>query len=238
MNIKVMSYNIRSCIGMDNQVDPKRLADFLLSCDADIVGLQEVSSDHPYLPGVDQLAVLEKETSWKGFFAQTLSRAREGGLFCYGIGILTRLSCEKIAQIALPNVENCEPRTAIILKVEKDGEYFYFVNTHLAYEEHLEDLRVKQLACIKDYVREQNLFPAVITGDFNDTPTSPCLEEMQKEWLFTDLEKLTFPSDIPAIKIDYIGFTPKDAFTFRDYKVIEEKVISDHRPLTVILEKK
>lgn len=240
MDMKIMSYNIRSGIGMDRKVDLERLGKFLLSCDADIIGLQEVSINHSYLPDVDELDFLAKYTSYTPFFARTFIKPGGGktGEFHYGIGILTRLPAEKIAQIPLPNVENCEARTALILKVEKDGDFFYFVNTHLAYEGNLPALRKEQLMAITSYVKEKGLFPAVITGDFNDTPTSPCMEEMKKDWAFTDLEILTFPSDVPHIKIDYIGFAPKEAFTFTDFRVIEEKVISDHRPLTVILEKK
>ena len=236
MDIKVMSYNLHSCIGMDQVVDMERLADFLKKCDADIIGLQELSINHPYLPGIDQLEDLAKRTGYTPFFAQTLSREREAGLFHYGIGVLTRLPAEKIAQLELPNEDKCEPRTAIIIRAEKEGKKFYFANTHLAYDPPYPHLRKAQGKTITDYIKNNALFPAVITGDFNATPDSSCLEEMQKCWTFTDLDILTCPADNPDTKIDYIGFTPGNAFTFRDYQVIEEKVISDHRPLTVILE--
>ena len=68
-------------------------------------------------------------------------------------------------------------------------------------------------------------------GDFNVTPDNPVLEPIRAKMLdtytFVEGEKLSFPSDNPTIKIDYI-------FVSHDLKVlsadIPEVIASDHRP--------
>ena len=47
--IRVVSYNIHRCVGMDGRQDPGRVAEVIRELDADIVGLQEVDSK----PGED-----------------------------------------------------------------------------------------------------------------------------------------------------------------------------------------
>jgi endonuclease/exonuclease/phosphatase family metal-dependent hydrolase len=73
-------------------------------------------------------------------------------------------------------------------------------------------------------------------GDFNLLPDSPLLvpirERMRDTAEVFGAQKLSFPSDNPEIKIDYI-------FVSRDIEVvtadIPEIVVSDHRPHTAEL---
>ena len=51
----------------------------------------------------------------------------------------------------------------------------------------------------------------------------------------TDLTEATFPADKPEIRIDYIAWYPREAFRLLDFKVIDETVASDHRPIVAEL---
>jgi endonuclease/exonuclease/phosphatase family metal-dependent hydrolase len=76
-------------------------------------------------------------------------------------------------------------------------------------------------------------------GDFNATPENPVLVPIKERMCDTakafDCEKLSFPSDKPEIKIDYM-------FTSEDISVlsadIPEIVLSDHRPYFAEIEVK
>jgi endonuclease/exonuclease/phosphatase family metal-dependent hydrolase len=49
-HLRVCTYNVHSCIGIDGQFDPKRVAGVLQEIGADIIGLQEVDTSLSYEP--------------------------------------------------------------------------------------------------------------------------------------------------------------------------------------------
>ena len=48
--LKVMTYNIHRCVGIDGRYDPARIARVLKEVGADIIGLQEVDTSLFYEP--------------------------------------------------------------------------------------------------------------------------------------------------------------------------------------------
>jgi endonuclease/exonuclease/phosphatase family metal-dependent hydrolase len=46
---------------------------------------------------------------------------------------------------------------------------------------------------------------------------------------------LTFPADRPEREIDFIGYRPQDRFEVLEYRVVDERVASDHRPVLMVL---
>src|SRR4051812_26266939 len=40
--IRLLTYNIRHCLGTDGQMAPERIAEVIASCEADVIALQEV----------------------------------------------------------------------------------------------------------------------------------------------------------------------------------------------------
>lgn len=79
----------------------------------------------------------------------------------------------------------------------------------------------------------------VLMGDFNMEPNNPILSPIMQKLYDTAQDfsspKLSFPSDAPSVKIDYI-------FVSKDVKVhcadIPEIVSSDHRPHIATIELK
>jgi endonuclease/exonuclease/phosphatase family metal-dependent hydrolase len=76
-------------------------------------------------------------------------------------------------------------------------------------------------------------YPYLITGDFNDTPTSFAVNQMAKGLKNTFREKgsgfgRTYNGDFPNYQIDYIMASPQ--FDVLTYRIIEKK-LSDHYPL-------
>ena len=77
----------------------------------------------------------------------------------------------------------------------------------------------------------------VLMGDFNMTPDNPILAPifgaLQDSAVHFPAPRLSFPSDNPTIKIDYL-------FTSADVKVlsadIPDWVVSDHRPHLAVIE--
>ncbi|NCU27062.1 hypothetical protein EOM86_10145 [Candidatus Nomurabacteria bacterium] len=79
--------------------------------------------------------------------------------------------------------------------------------------------------------------PKVLMGDFNLLPESPILDQIRILMADTadifDKPKLSYPSDNPVRKIDYI-------FVSDDIKVLEADIpaviASDHRPHTALID--
>lgn len=76
-------------------------------------------------------------------------------------------------------------------------------------------------------------YPYVIAGDFNDTPNSYAVTQINKGLKNAFIENgsglgLTYYGDFPGFQIDYILTSPQ--FNINNYKIIKQK-ISDHYPV-------
>ena len=79
---------------------------------------------------------------------------------------------------------------------------------------------------------------AILAGDFNSTPGSAVMERMATEWEIPQKTgpPNTFPADGPEREIDFILLRPGDRFEVLDYRVLDETVASDHRPVFMAVE--
>ena len=60
--LRVATYNVHGCIGLDRRYDPERVAAVLRELNADIIGLQEVDNHRPLRRGLHQLELLRETT--------------------------------------------------------------------------------------------------------------------------------------------------------------------------------
>jgi len=76
-------------------------------------------------------------------------------------------------------------------------------------------------------------YPYIIAGDFNDTPNSYAVTQINKGLKNAFIENgagfgLTYYGDFPGFQIDYILTSPQ--FTIQNYRIIKQK-LSDHYPV-------
>ncbi|MFD0765848.1 endonuclease/exonuclease/phosphatase family protein [Mucilaginibacter lutimaris] len=96
--------------------------------------------------------------------------------------------------------------------------------------------RAEQVFKIKDHAR-QCPYPYIISGDFNDTPSSFAVNQMARGLKNAFREKgaglgRTYNGAFPNYQIDYVMVSPQ--FDVAEYKIIEKK-LSDHYPLSTLL---
>jgi endonuclease/exonuclease/phosphatase family metal-dependent hydrolase len=96
--------------------------------------------------------------------------------------------------------------------------------------------RSEQVVKIKAHAA-QCPYPYIISGDFNDTPSSYAVNQMAKGLKNSFCEKgfgmgRTYNGDFPNYQIDYVMVTP--SFDVASYTIIEKK-LSDHYPVCVDL---
>lgn len=216
--VRVMSYNVRHCAGIDMVLDYDRTAAVISKHQPDVVALQELDSmtgrsSHRY-----QLGELAERTQYHSIFGSAIDY--DGGK--YGVGILTRENPVSVNRIPLPGEE---PRVLLVVEL-KD---YVIACTHL-------DLEAEQrLASVPLIVAEAQRWqkPFILAGDWNDVPDSPLLQEMTKSFTILSGDDATFPADEPQECIDYVAAFKGQSVMVLKSNVIEEPEASDHRPLVV-----
>jgi len=228
--IRVLSYNLHAGRGMDNAVDLPRLANIIANQTPDAVSVQETDWIHPRSGNVKMMQVLCDLTKMDGALGANLNW--NDGKSEYGNGFLCGWQFEVMDNLHFEHEDNSEPRGALIVKVHGPVP-FYFVSTHLP----LGTAQKAMLQMITAHLEEKKYTPAIMAGDFNSLPDSQAIEYLREKWtVANDVNPMfTFPADNPNIQIDYIAFTPKNAFTVLDCRCVPEKTASDHRPISAVL---
>ncbi|MBR5709849.1 MAG: endonuclease/exonuclease/phosphatase family protein [Thermoguttaceae bacterium] len=223
--VRVMSYNVRNCVGMDgSRFDVDRVAKVVTGANPDIAGIQELDCKTERSGGREILTELSEGTKLHGEFSAAIEF--QGGL--YGIGSLTKQKPLSVRSVPLPGEE--ERRALHILEFEK---YVFFV-THLS----LTPVSRAESVPIINAERDKYSKPVIIVGDFNATPDSAVMKEFFKTWQDVGPKAFTFPANQPKIRIDYVLVSVPGNKPVRvvDAKVLDEPVASDHCPIISVIE--
>lgn len=133
-------------------------------------------------------------------------------------------------------------RLAQIVKVDHPIKPFYIINIHV--EAFDKETRRHQLKYILDIVDEKSKsYPVILLGDFN---SDPFYDNTAMDMFFdndklgcTALNKdkllLSYPSNTPIERLDYLFYTKKDFSCIEADVLIQYGEISDHLPLFSVL---
>lgn len=232
--MKILTYNVQHCMNfLTKQIDFPGLAAVIRDFDADVVGLNEMrmAGEHPeYTDQVPELARLAGYPYW--YFAKALDVR---GPNPYGNAILSRYPILFAETVPVPDpADKTEGRwfeTRCLLHAKLDvpgGLDVFIIHFGLNHSE--------QVNAVETVIANLTDSRAVLMGDFNVSPEDPVLKPIRQR-LFDTAEHfsqplLSYPSDKPNVKIDYIFHTPDLTSTFAD---IPERLNSDHRPYIVKL---
>jgi endonuclease/exonuclease/phosphatase family metal-dependent hydrolase len=222
INVRLLSYNVKNCTGMDGVVDYARVADIIKRINPDIVALQELDSATQRSKGVVVLDELARLTGMYKTYGASIDY--QGGK--YGIGMLTKEKPVSWKRIPLPGRE--EPRSLLIVELEK----IVVGCTHfsLTAEDRLSSATIVSNA-FTDYSK-----PVILAGDLNAVPGSAVMNSIEAKWDFlTDISVPTVPS---GRCIDYILGLKTNNRTFITKKAVveQEHVASDHLPVWADIE--
>jgi endonuclease/exonuclease/phosphatase family metal-dependent hydrolase len=224
--MKIMSFNTQHCLNyVERKIDFEIMSKAIKTCDADIVGLNEM-----YDNGIGdfdrQTGILSELTGLKySYFARAITE-REGE---YGNGFISRYPIVKAETVIIPDPNPREYpggyyETRCVLKAELENGYTVLV-THFGLNP---DEQRNAVETVLKHIKGEK---CILMGDFNvepdDAVIAPIREKMKDTASFFDMPKLSFPSDKPKIKIDYIFVSPDIEIVSAD---IPEIVASDHRP--------
>lgn len=225
--MKIMSFNTQHCLNyIDRKIDFQIMADAIKKCEADIVGLNEMRDKGTELEYDKQTTILSELTGIKHhYFAKAIEF---GGKNPYGNALLSKYPIISAQTIPVPDPD---PKTGTeyyetrcLLKAKLEGGITVLV-IHFGLNE---DEQKNAVKTVLDNIEKEK---CILMGDFNITPDNdilnPIRAQMKDSADFFDKPLLSFHSDNPVKKIDYI-------FVSEDVEVIHAEipaiVASDHRP--------
>jgi len=241
-SLRVMTYNIHSCMGVDSKIRPERIARVINHFDPDLVAVQEVDCHRRRTGGHDQAQLIADHLRMSHVFEAMLEDRNER----YGIAIFSRYPLEVMKSGFLTKAVPArfqEARGAIWVKLEREGRgAVHFVNTHfgLGKKERVEQLKVLAGDTWLGAIPTDE--PVILCGDFNAGPKSRIfrmLTGLRDAQLMLEGHKpqATFFSSNPVLRLDHVFISKQ--FTVKTVDVPmtpTARVASDHLPLCVELE--
>lgn len=228
--IRVMTFNIQHCMNfITKKIDYPLFAKTIAESGADVVGLNEVRGEGASEGYDAQARILAEGAGYKYYyFAKAIDF---GGKDPYGNAILSKYPIISAETVMIPDPKvrkylgYYETRCICKVKVDADGTALTVMAVHFG-------LNKDEHKNARDTVtRNLTEKPCILMGDMNVKPASkilwPIRLHMHDAASKLDSKGLSFPSDKPKIKIDYI-------FVSRDIKITSAEVppltVSDHRP--------
>jgi endonuclease/exonuclease/phosphatase family metal-dependent hydrolase len=235
--IRILSYNVHSCVGTDRKLDPGRVTDVIASLKPDIIGLQELDVRRRRSGGIDQAEVIANRLKMDFHFHPALSVEEE----LYGDALLTALPVRLVRAGGLQSYG--EPRGAIWSEVEVGAVKVNVFNTHLGLLRR-DRLRQTEELTGSDWIGHPDCVdkPLIVMGDFNSIPSSAAYRNLLKP--LQDPKQQTgrrpdptFPSRFPLLRLDHI-FTANGPRILSAEAVRNEatRIASDHLPLLAVVE--
>ncbi|MDO8860579.1 endonuclease/exonuclease/phosphatase family protein [Haliea sp. E1-2-M8] len=234
--LRVMTYNVHSCVGMDGKLDVERIARVIARGRPDVVALQELDVGRSRTDGMDQAHLIARYLEMEFHFHPALHLEEE----LYGDAILTHLPQRLIKAGALPGLADrasLEPRGALWVALELDGVEVQFINTHLGLHPRERMAQVQALLGNEWLAHEQCLGPVILCGDFNALPSSPVCRQISGRLVDAQAQapgqpRGTFSGRFPAVRIDHIFVSAELEVTGIEVPASAlARAASDHLPL-------
>ena len=239
--LRVATYNVHGCVGMDRQRSETRIAEVIAELSVDIVGLQELDLRRTRSAGVDQTGMIAEQLGWHSHFHPAMRRGDEH----YGNAVLScyPLSFRRAAELPGTAPFFCrENRAAIGMDVETNLGTVHIINTHLGLgrgerllQAHLFTSAEWHAAIVRDA-------PLILLGDFNSLPGS--LPHRALTRYLRDVRELvratrpigTFPTWFPALAVDHIFVNAAlQPLSLTVHRSTVARIASDHFPLVAEL---
>lgn len=227
-SIRIVTYNIHTCVGVDRRYDPARIVAVLREIDADIACLQEVDARR-IERHADQWAYLGDATGCRVILGTV--RDHRGR---FDNAILTRFPVLAARSIDL-TVTGCAPRGAIDADLLIGERVLRVIATHLglrAAERRLQVSRVMTALGETVSASRRQADAVLLMGDLNEwRGRSGAIRALDRR-LGPSAAARTFPSWMPVLALDriYAG-GPAVLRDVSVYRTPLARLASDHLPL-------
>ncbi len=231
-DVRVVTYNVHRCRGLDRRTRPERIAEVLSAVDADIIALQEVIGSGASGAGHAELIGAFLGMGW------VMAAARELRRHQFGNVVLSRRPIREHSQHDL-SWKSCEPRCSQRVAIDLGPGILQVFNVHLG-TALLE--RRYQAARLAAWVHDRRVpAPKLVLGDFNEWSRGIAEDVLARRLNSVDLyphlkRRRTYPGIFPFLHLDHIYF--EGNVEVRRIELPRTRlamVASDHLPLVADL---
>ena len=230
--LRMVTYNVHKCRGMDRRIRPDRIFEVLSAIDADVIALQEVLSEPGMPPEIDQAGYLARRL---GFELAVGENRRLGGA-AYGNVLLSRFplrgSCNFDLSVSGRERRGCA-RTEVLYAPGRSVQVF---NVHLG-TGFFERRRQSQALLTQLGNSNDAQGPRVILGDFNEWTRGLTSRMLAKHLRAVDIRahlnwRRTYPGLFPVLHLDHIYYDPAlELESLKIYRKSPALLASDHLPM-------
>lgn len=223
-SLRVASYNIRKCVGLDRRRDPDRVLGIIAELGADAVVLQEADRRLGERPATLERGRIETIT---GLVPVDLA-ANDISLGWHGNAVLLHpeIRVERVQRLDLPGLE---PRGAVLVEAARNGRIFRVVGVHLGLTRAYRRRQLREI--VKAAAPPRAEMPTVILGDMNEWRKDHGLEPFAPAFT-VHAPGLSFHAARPVAALDRIalnrGMTLEGAGVHRSEAA---RLASDHLPV-------
>jgi endonuclease/exonuclease/phosphatase family metal-dependent hydrolase len=226
--LRVVTYNIHRCRGMDRRVVPSRIIEVLRGINADVIALQEVVGSGPQGAGQAEEIGAGLGMGWVMNCVRTLRQHQFGNV------VLSRFPIVHHSQYDL-SWRTCEPRMCQRADIDVHGQVLHIYNVHLGTAV-LE--RRYQAGRLASFVHDRRIAgPKVILGDFNEWMKGLATKTLSSLFESVDISqhlkrRRTYPGLFPVVHLDHIYYEGRvEVHSVEMPRTRQALMASDHLPL-------
>ena len=238
LRLRVMTYNVHSCIGMDRRSSPARIARMIGKFDPDLVALQELDNGKDRSGYLHQAREIAGMLNMHFIYSPILSNGQDE----YGDALLSRWPLTQVAADVLPRYQGREVRGYLWAELDADPLRIQLLNTHLGLSAAERRLQINALMGEAAVGQALTRGPTILMGDFNATGLGYVWKTVTQQ--LGDVQQLaaswrprnTWFSTHPTLRLDHIFVSPETRVeavhrpTGTDFQMA-----SDHLPLVADL---
>ncbi|HWA11422.1 MAG TPA: endonuclease/exonuclease/phosphatase family protein [Opitutaceae bacterium] len=239
--LRLMTYNVHGCSGMDGRISPRRVARAIARHQPDVVALQELDLGRRRSRAEDQAAIIAEELGMQAVFCPTETVGSEH----YGHALLSRGPVEVVRRALLPRDPRSwwqEARAALWARVQLDGRFLHILTTHLGLGARERAAQMRALLA-EDWIGGiPPDEPVILCGDLNSLPRSTpyrlAAQRLRDAQAGAGGRRPlgTFTSARPVMRLDHVFLSPHfETLAVTVPRSDLTRVASDHLPLLVDL---
>lgn len=234
LRVRVATYNVRKCRGLDRRTDPERIAAVIRDLDADVIAVQEILDVRNAKPQFDQARrIAAALPGYDCRFGE--NRTLHGG--AYGNLTLSRLPFG-ISENYDITWRRRERRGCLRTDIKLPaGQVLHIFNVHLGTGFVERRHQARHLLTDAVLQRTDLVGPRIVVGDFNEWTRGLASRLMGKEFEAVEPRAFlrytrTYPGVLPFLHLDHFYYDQHLSLkTFRLHRSRRALVASDHLPL-------
>jgi len=226
--LRIATYNIHRCRGLDGRTRPERIADVLRAIEADVVALQEVVGAGPHGGGHAEALGAALGMGW------VMAPARQLRGHQFGNAVLSRCPITHHAGHDI-TWKTCEPRRLQRVDLSVDGHALRIYNVHLGTAILERRHQARRLAAV---VADRAVGgPKLVLGDFNEWMRGLVTTLLSERLHSVDLRdymrrRRTYPGLFPILHLDHIYYAGRvEVVRIEVPRTRLTLIASDHLPL-------